>query len=113
MMTGWQSSAACTGTDIDFFAEAAETVAAAKLVCARCPVRDECLAFADENDEHFGVWGGMSEKERRRARRNRPRRSLRAVCVECGNPFEAGVPQAKFCSHACRQLAYKQRGMAS
>ncbi|MDU5308733.1 MAG: WhiB family transcriptional regulator, partial [Varibaculum cambriense] len=42
----------------------------AKAVCELCEVRDECLSYALENDERFGIWGGLSERERRRLRRN-------------------------------------------
>ncbi|MDU4245002.1 MAG: WhiB family transcriptional regulator, partial [Varibaculum cambriense] len=38
--------------------------------CELCEVRDECLSYALENDERFGIWGGLSERERRRLRRN-------------------------------------------
>jgi WhiB family redox-sensing transcriptional regulator len=112
-MIAWQNEAACADSDIDFFAEAVAAVEAAKQVCARCPVRPDCLSFAETNDERFGVWGGLSEKERNRARRGRPRGSSFVVCRVCGDLFETGFAQAKFCSHACRQAAYKQRGMAS
>ncbi|MBA3652865.1 MAG: WhiB family transcriptional regulator [Actinobacteria bacterium] len=44
---------------------------ARKETCRRCPVRDECLAFALEGGEKFGVWGGVSERDRRHLRRHR------------------------------------------
>lgn len=75
--TNWQVRAACRGVDPElFFPEATdeplvrEQVAAAKAVCRRCPVRDQCLAEALERLPH-GVAGGMTEHERRRARAQR------------------------------------------
>jgi len=41
----------------------------AKRVCESCPVREECLKYAMDNDERFGIWGGLSERERRRLRK--------------------------------------------
>lgn len=40
----------------------------AKKICESCEVRSECLQYALENDERFGIWGGLSERERRRLR---------------------------------------------
>ena len=41
----------------------------AKRICGECPVRAECLEYALEEDERFGIWGGMSERERRKLKR--------------------------------------------
>lgn len=68
----WQEFANCLGVDPDlFFPERGASTKEAKAVCRGCVVRDECLEFALENAEKFGIWGGMSERERRRLRRER------------------------------------------
>ena len=54
-----------------FFPETGEGVAFARQLCRRCPVKSECLDFAMATNESFGVWGGTSERERRRMRRDR------------------------------------------
>lgn len=65
----WQAEALCAQTDPDeFFPERGSSARPAKSVCAQCPVRQECLEYALEHDERFGIWGGMSESERRRIR---------------------------------------------
>lgn len=70
----WQAEAACTGSDIDlFFTERGESTSPAKQVCGTCPVRDDCLEYALDTGEKFGIWGGLSERERRRLRRARSR----------------------------------------
>jgi WhiB family transcriptional regulator, redox-sensing transcriptional regulator len=62
---GWRARAACAGTNPSLFYDAAPaTIAAAKAVCSRCDVRAECLAFALETREPFGVWGGLDADER-------------------------------------------------
>jgi WhiB family redox-sensing transcriptional regulator len=59
----WQDDANCLGVDPDlFFPEE---------VCRGCVVREQCLEFALQNGEKFGIWGGLSERERRRIRRQR------------------------------------------
>jgi len=64
--------AACRGLDPHlFFPDRGASVAEAKAVCASCPVRAECLEFALINVEKFGIFGGTSERERRRLRRER------------------------------------------
>ena len=68
----WRSKGACRGLDPDIFYPASEEEAApAKAVCAICPVQQTCLEYALSNREHDGVWGGASEKERRRMIRQR------------------------------------------
>jgi WhiB family redox-sensing transcriptional regulator len=68
----WQERANCLGLDPDlFFPERGEPVDQAKNVCVSCEVRVECLEYALEAGERFGVWGGTSERERRRIRRQR------------------------------------------
>ena len=63
----------CAETDPDrwFPEKGGDQGRSAKAVCARCPVKDPCLIFALNNDEQFGVWGGMSQQERRRLGRRR------------------------------------------
>ena len=71
----WQKRAACRGSDANlFFAptqqetkeERTAREAHAKSVCARCPVREQCLSFALTTRESHGIWGGLNETERRR-----------------------------------------------
>ena len=67
---GWQDQALCAQTDPEaFFPEKGGSTREAKKVCRSCDVRAECLEYALENDERFGIWGGMSERERRRLKR--------------------------------------------
>ena len=68
----WRLSALCGETDPEaFFPEKGGSTRDAKRVCASCDVRAECLEFALTNDERFGIWGGLSERERRRLRLQR------------------------------------------
>jgi WhiB family transcriptional regulator, redox-sensing transcriptional regulator len=68
----WQDSANCLGVDPDlFFPERGASTKEAKEVCRGCVVREECLEYALANGEKFGIWGGLSERERRRVRRAR------------------------------------------
>ena len=68
----WQARANCMGVDPElFFPERGSSTREAKEVCRGCVVRGDCLEFAIANSEKFGIWGGMSERERRRVRRAR------------------------------------------
>ena len=70
--TSWQEMANCLGVDPDlFFPERGASTREAKEVCRGCVVREDCLEYALANGEKFGIWGGMSERERRRIRRQR------------------------------------------
>lgn len=66
----WQERALCAQTDPEaFFPEKGGSTREAKKICVGCEVRGECLEYALEHDERFGIWGGMSERERRRVKR--------------------------------------------
>lgn len=66
----WQSRALCAQTDPEaFFPEKGGSTREAKRVCLSCEVRVECLEYALAQDERFGIWGGLSERERRRLKR--------------------------------------------
>jgi WhiB family redox-sensing transcriptional regulator len=68
----WRQTAACRGLDPEIFYPASDDDAeAAKGVCNGCAVRMPCLEYALSNREHDGIWGGATEKERRRIVRQR------------------------------------------
>ena len=66
----WQDRALCAQTDPEaFFPEKGGSTREAKRICSRCEVKGECLEYALGHDERFGIWGGLSERERRRLKR--------------------------------------------
>lgn len=66
----WQVDALCAQTDPEaFFPEKGGSTRDAKKVCAACTVKQECLDYALSNDERFGIWGGLSERERRKLKK--------------------------------------------
>ncbi|MHC0432128.1 WhiB family transcriptional regulator [Streptomyces sp. O3] len=70
----WQAEALCAQTGPEFFfPEPGGSVSEAKRLCMACEGRAACLEYALVHDERFGVWGGLSEKERQRLRRDRHR----------------------------------------
>lgn len=80
----WRDHAACKDSHPELFfpigttGDALAEIDAAKAICHMCPVRRECLAFAVETNQDSGVWGGMSEDERRSLRREWVARERRA-----------------------------------
>jgi WhiB family redox-sensing transcriptional regulator len=74
---GWRGHAACRGADPELFfpigsaGPALKQIAAAKAICARCPVRKACLRFALGTGQNYGIWGGLTEDDRRVLRRNK------------------------------------------
>ncbi|GHE52421.1 WhiB family transcriptional regulator [Streptomyces longispororuber] len=71
----WQEQALCAQTGPEFFfPEPGSSVREAKNICRLCDMRTACLAYALDNDERFGVWGGLSEKERQNLRREKAAR---------------------------------------
>lgn len=70
-LSTWKEAAACKGEPASvFYPETEGGAAAAKAICARCPVSDTCLSVALRNGERHGVWGGKTERERARIRRS-------------------------------------------
>jgi WhiB family redox-sensing transcriptional regulator len=70
--TSWQQAARCRGIDPDVFhPQSDEEADEAKAICASCPVREPCLEYALVVREKLGVWGGLTERERRRVLRHR------------------------------------------
>jgi WhiB family redox-sensing transcriptional regulator len=68
----WQTDALCAQTDPEaFFPEKGGSTRDAKRICTTCEVKAQCLDYALQNDERFGIWGGLSERERRRLRRSK------------------------------------------
>lgn len=66
----WMDEAACKGSSEFFYADSTDKKentkkeSQAKIICKKCPVSAECLLFAIENDESFGIWGSFAPKER-------------------------------------------------
>jgi WhiB family redox-sensing transcriptional regulator len=89
--TDWREAGACLSADPDLFfpiavgeLAAGESVSALH-VCARCPVRQQCLDFAMRTNEAHGIWGGTTPEERIRARRRNKRRTARLPCQEASD----------------------------
>lgn len=98
MTASWIDSALCAQVDPDaWHPEKGGGVSEQKRICARCEVRTDCLAYALDNDERFGIWGGLSERERKKLPRSKPCRGgcgtqvppVRRYCDECV-PGKAG-----------------------
>lgn len=66
----WQAFALCAQVDPEaFFPEKGGSTRDAKRICANCEVENQCLDYALRNDERFGIWGGLSERERRKLKK--------------------------------------------
>ena len=69
-MTNWTENALCKGVKhIDYFSDEIREVKNAKIMCTNCQVASDCLAQAIKNEEIYGVWGGLSQRERRKYHR--------------------------------------------
>lgn len=73
----WQRGAPCIGMTTVFFSTSPPSIAAAKAVCAGCDVKLDCRRWALDNNECWGVWGGLDEDERQRIRVKRRRMAWR------------------------------------
>jgi WhiB family redox-sensing transcriptional regulator len=79
----WRSAGACRSADPDLFFPissaglAERQIARAKVICAGCGVRQQCLDFALSHDQVYGIWGGTTREDRQRERRRRRRAAAR------------------------------------
>ncbi len=98
----WQADAACRGCDPDIWfpirGRSGGEVHDAKRTCARCPVLEECRAWAHFYRERQGIWGGLTEAERRRQRRGLPEHD----CPDCSINHIPKDPEQQTC-HWCRR----------
>lgn len=98
----WRGDALCAETDPEaFFPEKGASTREAKQICARCPVRAECLDGAIERGEKFGIWGGLTTQQRQklRARHYAEREAARRVerAAEAQQLFAAGHTRTEIC----------------
>jgi WhiB family redox-sensing transcriptional regulator len=85
----WAAQAACRTTDPDTLFVQGAAQNRVKAICVGCAVRTECLADALDNRVEFGVWGGMTERERRALLRRRPNvTSWRVLLQTAQSEFE-------------------------
>ncbi|MGH9067607.1 MAG: WhiB family transcriptional regulator [Acidimicrobiales bacterium] len=78
----WQQRANCMGVDPElFFPQRGASTREAKEVCRGCVVKEDCLDYAIDHNEKFGIWGGCSERERRAVRRRRVLAASRSVAA--------------------------------
>lgn len=79
----WMGKGNCAGTDWRlFFPERGETPNPARACCSGCPVKAPCLEYALVNNEKYGIWGGKTESERRKIKRQRAGRAALKVITE-------------------------------
>ena len=87
----WASQASCSGVDPDALFVRGKAQHDAKAVCKTCPVLAQCLAEALDNRTEFGVWGGMTERERRAILRKRPNVTSWRRILETAQTEQAGT----------------------
>lgn len=94
----WRNLAACRGQDAEMFYTAASAPAVCRAFCRRCPVRNECLAYALEHREDWGVWGNTMPGTRRALLKGKPRR----ICPACrGEAIDLDGDAQSQCCRLC------------
>jgi WhiB family redox-sensing transcriptional regulator len=92
--TAWMAQGVCQNRDDDgkiFFPDPGNNAFAAKRMCARCPVRERCLDWSIETRQMYGVWGGVSEKKRRKMMHLRYGRAPYYVTLEVSDDEDVSV----------------------
>lgn len=114
-MSDWWKNAACKNKPTRwFYPERGEQAARAKEVCASCQVHDECLKFALESGQEYGIWAGRScdeLQEQRKYRMVRCRQCVRRFRWEPEEPKFSAMPS--YCSATCREAADRIRNQES
>ncbi len=111
----WMRDGACrklTPEQVDeiFFPDRGMSTGPAKRVCSECPVREECLDYAMNNVERFGVWGGVSERKRRDMRKTY---LILRHCAVCGASFRClSMSRKRLCSTKCEMTEKNSRQQA-
>lgn len=113
----WQQDALCAQVGGDaWYPEKGESTLAARIICLDCPIRTTCLREALDRDERFGVWGGYSERQRRRLKRGeavalatRPEPGEPMACAHCGEEFAPSHATARYCTKYCSRNAHTAR----
>lgn len=89
----WRLGALCAQADPEaFYPEKGGSTREAKKLCQTCDVREECLQSALENDERFGIWGGLSERERRSLKKKTAPTSTAAAESSVSEPTQETNP---------------------
>lgn len=107
----YRARALCAQVGDEFwFPEKGGSTKEAKKICFQCEVRAECLQDALDHDERFGIWGGLSERDRRRLKKGdltvlKPPKPL-AHCEVCDKPLysQRGATPSRVCSETCRSV---------
>jgi WhiB family redox-sensing transcriptional regulator len=110
----WTAQALCAQVDSDmFFPEKGGSPKDAQKVCHDCDVKTECLQYALDNDERFGVWGELTERQRRRLKRALQGEEVpdTSHCINGHNRAQVGVSPAGDCRQCARdrEQRYKTR----
>lgn len=109
----WQDQALCAQTDPElFFPDKSGSTREAKRVCQSCEVRTQCLEYAIANQERFGVWGGLSERERRKVLQERTGNAR--TCAWCAHPLPGDAERAtRYCGQGCVTAARRASNNAA
>lgn len=107
----WRELALCQHvSQASFFPEAGENVHEARRICALCPVKEPCLSFALDNAVEYGVWGGLTVKERLNLQAAKPHQCKKGHVIEGDNakPYTAvrnGLTLTLYRCRSCHRAA--------
>jgi WhiB family redox-sensing transcriptional regulator len=111
--TGWMDAAACANRgNRNFFSDLTDQQNTALQFCDRCPVQQQCLDYALDGEERFGIWGGLTARQRAQMLNGRP---IRSRCAECGAVYttERGTShRSMYCGPECRDTSHRRQDLA-